>query len=617
MKKVYSLVGVLGFAMTVTAQYAPNSIPSSKSKESFGFSKKVSAKPTAKAEGDIAWQDDFSIPSNWTIANEGAGGSPPHSAGDWAIVTALTPGLAGQAAGAGFPAGMNSVSGGNFALIDSDGAGPSATQNATITTANDIDLSALGNAALYLRFTEIYRHFQETFYVEVSNDGGSSYMVFQVNPVSEVPVNTNSADPEYEEVNITPTIAAGTWGSQVRVRFRYNGVYDWFWGIDDVSIVEAFINDVRINTYQVATDSSTTQGLDYYRVPASQTSFPGLTYGAIVSNNGAATQANTALRVTSPALSYDQTGSSVSLTSGQSDSVKISTPMMLSNTVGDYTVNVTTSIGTTDSNPVNNNESFVIRRDAYEYSRDNNIASGGIANVTSQDGLSLKVGNVMEIFNDMDISTMKIRLLNQATAVGQEIFGEIYLFNSGTSTFDFLAETSSYAITNPDLATFVNLPILGGAFTANAGDVLLVVACHNGGANEVGFGLAQPTFEQTVQGFLNDGSGFSLSSPNAVMIRLSDEPLSINETENNISLSVFPNPTNNEATVSFELANASDIVITITDLTGKTVSTLNLGNTAAGKNTVEVNTTAFASGVYTVNFTANNAVSTKKLIVRK
>jgi hypothetical protein len=614
MKKVYLLAGALVTGFAASAQFT-QAVPAKNSREVSFTKKKANPVAAAKAEGDTLWFNDFSTPSDWTISNLGSGGTPPHTAGDWAIVNAMPASLVSQVPTYNFPAAMNSASGGNFALIDSDAQGGTATQNALLTTSTGIDLSGAGNAALYLRFTEIYRHYYDENYVQVSNDGGATWMEFQVNPVSEVPVNTNSADPEIEVVNITAA-SGGAWGSDVRIRFRYVGAWDWFWGIDDVMIVEAWENDVKINNWYQSTEVGT-QELDYYIVNQAQSSFPGLTFGAIVENNGAATQSDIALHVTAPSASYDETGATVAtpLASGDSDSISVDVPLMIPTAVGDYEVTVTTTMGNMDSDASNNVATFSVRRDQWWYSRDDGQLDGAISQVSSQTDAALKIGNVMEIFDPMDISFVQMRLVNQATAVGQQIFSEIWVL--GADDFEFMAETQPYTIQNGDLNNFVTLPLDGGVLSVSAGDVILVVAGHYGGANEVAFGLAQPTFAGTVLGFTANGESFQLTDPNAVMIRVSNHDLAVDENEAQFGVNVFPNPAADETTVSFELPNAADVTVTVTDLSGKVVYTNTMANTTAGKHNVAINTAELAGGVYAVNFNANNTIVTKKLVVKK
>jgi hypothetical protein len=163
----------------------------------------------------------------------------------------------------------------------------------------------------------------------------------------------------------------------------------------------------------------------------------------------------------------------------------------------------------------------------------------------------------------------------------------------------------------------VNLPISGGPVTLNAGDIVLVTACHFGGTSEVRFAYAQNTYEQSVIGYLADASLFSLTQPNAIMIRLSDDPSgSVAEVENTIGMSVYPNPANNQATVSFAVNNDATASVNVTDLTGKVVYTSALGS-VNGAQKVTVNTESLTNGVYMVNVIVDGTVSTQKLIVRK
>ncbi|MDH4474129.1 MAG: T9SS type A sorting domain-containing protein [Fluviicola sp.] len=625
MKKVYLLAGALAAGFAVNAQYNNASVAAKNNRNLPGYANKKGPS-VEKAEGDVLYTNTFSTPSDWVFSNAGAAGVPPHTAGDWAIVNAMPAGLTSQIPTYGFPGAMLSNSGGNFALVNSDAAGASATQNAYLTTAAGIDLAALlttngsaANAPMYLEFTEIYRHFLEEFYVSISNDGGTTWVEFQVNPEAEVPVNTNSGNPEEEVVNITSVIGGGNWGSDVRIRFRYQGAYDWFWGVDDVKLVEAWDNDVKVTNFYQATDVTTTNGFDYFIINQSQTSFPGATFGAEILNNGTLAQAGVALNANAPSASaYNQTGTAVALPFAATDSISVTVPMMIPAAVGDYPVTLTTQLtGVTDSELTNNTKVMTIRRDQWLYGRDDNNRTGAISQVTSQTDAALSIGNVMDIFDPMDITIISARLINQAAAEGQEIYGQVYLYDVPTDDWVILAETDPHAIVASDLDNFVNMPLIGGAVTVNAGDLLLVVAGHYGGTNEVAFGLAQPCEEQSVIGFTADGQSFALTTPNAVMVRISDQPLSVDENTADFSVNVFPNPAVNEATVSFELTNTSDVTLTVTDLAGKVVYTNNLGNTTAGKHNVEINTAVLAGGIYAVNFSANNSVVTKKLVVKK
>lgn len=618
MKKVY--LGLFSIALTSLASAQVNhSIVSIKQSRSDNF--KATAKPvtpTTKAGGDILWVNNFTTAADWTMGTNPTG-TPPHTAGPWNIVNVMPASLVSQAPTYGFPTTMASTSGGNFAIINSDDAGAAATQNAWIQNTANIaladSLTANGSpltTAIYLKFTEIYRHFQDKNFVQISNDGGTTWTTIAVNPVSEVPVNTNSANPEIEVVNITAVIGAGNWTNNVKVRFLYNGNYDWFWAIDDVQLVEAYANDAKFTNVYQATDITTTQALDYYRVPVSQTSFPGITFGAKVLNNGGASQANVTLKATGP--SYNQTSAASMIAVGAVDSLEITTPFMIPAVAGSSTINLTTDLGVTDGDPSNNQATMTLVRDPYLYGRDDNTITGSIAQVSSQDGLELKIGNVMEIFDDMTLTGIQVRLLNQTTAVGQEINCTIELFDAVTSEFVYLGETQYHAITTPELSTFITIPMDPGAgnLQLNAGDVILVMAHHLGGVNEVAFGYAQPTEEGTVLGYAANGDRFQLTTPNAIMIRLSeDNSLSVSENTSNVDVNVYPNPVVGEATIEVNGAVAS--TITVVDLAGKVVYTT---NATEGTSKVSFSTANFSAGVYTVTVATSAGTVTKKMVVK-
>ena len=610
MKKIYLLAGALvgGFALNAQVAITQSVAAQNDRNDVRPVTKKVQS--TQKVEGQEWWANGFDQLSDWNQTT-GTG----HQSGDWAIVNALPSNITSQQAGYQWPAAFSNSSG-NFALINSDAAGDGQSQDAYFEFTGNIDLSGAGNAPMYLTFSEYYRHYYDQNYVEVSNDGGLNWTTFQVNPESEVPVNTNCVPNEVETVNITPAKGPGPWTNQVKIRFHYIGTWDWFWGVDDVKIVEAWNNDMKVTNWYQATDVATTWGVDYYHIPASQSSFPGLTFGAKANNNGGANQAAVTLNATATG-GYTGTSAAVAIAATATDTLSISTPYIPTG-LGTKTINLTTGIGAgTDANLANNQTSMDVFVTNYEYSRDNNVQSGSISNVSSQPGQALEIGNEMQIFDNMTVSNIKLRLATQAAgAVGSEYLAKIYLLDQAAGEYNYLAETNISTIANTT-AGWVNLPISGGSVTLNAGDIVLVTACHFGGTSEVRFAYAQNTYEQSVIGYLADASLFSLTQPNAIMIRLSDDPSgSVAEVENTIGMSVYPNPANNQATVSFAVNNDATASVNVTDLAGKVVYTSALGS-VNGAQKVTVNTESLTNGVYMVNVIVDGTVSTQKLIVRK
>jgi len=88
-------------------------------------------------------------------------------------------------------------------------------------------------------------------------------------------------------------------------------------------------------------------------------------------------------------------------------------------------------------------------------------------------------------------------------------------------------------------------------------------------------------------------------------------------TINNVAAgSVYPNPTNGNATLSFELNAADNITVKILNLAGQVVQTVELGNQTAGFNTTTLETAGLTAGAYFVNIAGQQGTSTIKLIVK-
>ena len=76
-----------------------------------------------------------------------------------------------------------------------------------------------------------------------------------------------------------------------------------------------------------------------------------------------------------------------------------------------------------------------------------------------------------------------------------------------------------------------------------------------------------------------------------------------------------PNPFNGTSEVHYQLGNASDVVFTVYDITGRVVIETQLGKMDAGMHTVSMNAAEFTKGVYFYNIKANGASFSKKMTI--
>ena len=89
--------------------------------------------------------------------------------------------------------------------------------------------------------------------------------------------------------------------------------------------------------------------------------------------------------------------------------------------------------------------------------------------------------------------------------------------------------------------------------------------------------------------------------------------LAVKNVETIKSVTASPNPANDVVSIAFNLANATDVSVTLTNMLGQTVATEIRNNTVNGK--VEFNTSSLADGVYIYSFNANGERSTGRVVV--
>lgn len=624
MKKSYlSLLCLLSISVS-NAQRVENTISLPLTKNTFSVANKVKHTTySQKAEGDMLWSDNFNTASDWVHVSGTGHVDGPGATGRWSVVNAVPTSLVTQATSYGFPTAMNSTSGGNFAFINSDAAGTTGIQNAFFECQTVIDLSNTApGTAISIEFDNIFRHYQEQFWLEVSNDNGSTWTPFQINASTDV--NVNSLDPEHELVNITSANLAGS--ATVKIRFRYVGTYDWFWGIDDIVISETWMNDGAMISSVMYTDTATTQGADYYMIPTSQANFPGHVFRTVALNNGFATQANFRSRATCTAAGYDELSDlgmiyDNAFPASATDTFDITVPFNPT-TAGTYDVMVSTDLGTTDSYTDNDTTSFRgIVYGGTDYARDNGIMESTLTRFADDAIQIAGWANYMNIFDTYSVGSVKTYIPSSQPSgfTGDFVHASIdrYAGNDAWENDVFISE--SIDINSSHFGQWLTLSSDGVNVELTPGLYRVVFYRTQNGDNTLRLATAQPCPEGTVIAILTDGEVNGLADPNAIMMRLSTENTSgINENSLNLGLNVYPNPANAQANVSFTINNApSDVVITLTDITGKVAYTNNLGKVNIGGHETTINTDSLSNGVYMVNVTVDGVTNTQKLIIRK
>ena len=92
--------------------------------------------------------------------------------------------------------------------------------------------------------------------------------------------------------------------------------------------------------------------------------------------------------------------------------------------------------------------------------------------------------------------------------------------------------------------------------------------------------------------------------------------LGVSENGSNVGFTLYPNPANQTATLSYHLNNVSTTKVELVDLLGKQIMMLDNKTQAAGDYSIELSKGAYHinSGIYFVKLTVDNSVITKKII---
>ena len=79
---------------------------------------------------------------------------------------------------------------------------------------------------------------------------------------------------------------------------------------------------------------------------------------------------------------------------------------------------------------------------------------------------------------------------------------------------------------------------------------------------------------------------------------------------------LYPNPTEGSTTLSYENVSATNMEITLTDLSGRTVNRWKPNNRSGGLQTMQIETEDLAKGLYLINIKSAQNSATLKLVVR-
>jgi len=126
------------------------------------------------------------------------------------------------------------------------------------------------------------------------------------------------------------------------------------------------------------------------------------------------------------------------------------------------------------------------------------------------------------------------------------------------------------------------------------------------------------TFDADVMNLhINDGSVYSWNVSTISQYQYNDSSLNVKELLANVNLweaNIYPNPTNNEIHLCFNLIKEDDITIALFDIKGKQLINIQMGKQSAGEKIEVLDLSGFPSGIFFCHIIAQNNVITKKII---
>lgn len=406
-------------------------------------------------------------------------------------------------------------------------------------------------------------------------------------------------------------------GEDVMFAFHYVGMDGAPFFVDNVIIEDIPANDLAALK---GWSGDIIEAFDYYMTPLAQ-AIP-MEVGVVVRNQGATAQAAASIgvEIMRGATSVYTGSAPMDLDPNETDTLWVETGYTPT-AVGVYTV-----IFTVPTDEFGGNDEVVVdfevsdniyaqdhpSESAFRFDQDDVVSMGNIFQIhenTTLYGVDIEFeeGTTVDLFTQVNV----LQLPASGSVQGPEVIqiGGFDGYNVPASVIG-TGNYTSIMLENPVLLEAGTSYIIEIRKLDAGADRLFVGGSNEGDDDNSTVNFGPFGVDDVIERFI--GWGF------APAVRMNfDETLKIDEQEANaFGLNVYPNPASSNVNVAFNLNNESDVNVTVTDLTGKVIAVNNLGTQTAGAHKVNLDTQAFAKGVYVVKFSANNVVSTQRLVIR-
>ena len=459
--------------------------------------------------------------------------------------------------------------------------------------------------------------------VKVSTNGGTSWStIWTEDSAGEFSSFT------YQKAAIMLTDYATA--TNLKVAFQYQGVDGAAIYLDDITVGD--LTPHRLDFQEIwsgfVTFDPPYEWSGYTQIPLGQ-SLPA-SFAADIKNTGSQIQNNVKLTVkeltTNTSLSSTNTPS-ISIAFQQHDTAEVNSVVTIANQ-GNYKFVMLASSDSVPGISYRDTAIVVVNSDVQGlYSRDNNNFDGWRTwnGATSGNVDTYQIGNIYEFTSNTNALSISC-VIASGTTVGAKT--KAYLYEGWTR--NLIAESDYHIVTANDINNTettnpveLNLPFTNGLIPQLKKDsVYLAAIWAEGGSDSLWLAIGstnqQPDYCMYI--FDTDNKWYYYSKGNSPsMVRLhTSTATGINE-NNNTPFTLFqnmPNPANETTKISYQLNKKCDVTLSITDLTGRQVLTINKGNQNEGYFSEEINVSKLSAGTYFYTLKAGENMKTRKLIVR-
>ncbi len=508
-------------------------------------------------------------------------------------------------------------------------------------------------------FEHFYARFNDQIFLEVSIDGGTTWVEYELYP--DLVNNDFAGAGANENPVLSSTVISSVAANQsdVIIAFRFFSTEGcaYSWQIDDIEVTNVDPTpffDMRVNSNFFAIPAS-------ILTPGSQIDPVGIGFLCDVENVGQMDASGVNLNINISSATggtlHNQDMDYGTVAAGELDENRIFPeryiPPSEPNVV--YDAAYTISMDSTDLVPVNNQIAFQFAVSDSVFSKEFNLTTFGGPPGTDVTPWTLANHYYVPNGDDYTCTSIVFSVGNSAETAGGLV--NVYLYEwedinddgeaqsgerDGTIGGEIVAN-ASYIIQSGDediqlvLENWNASPDYQIRLKDDTHYILSVEASPPAGATETILLAGTGVWDYTAMTFLNDslnteryGSFWNTSEIGtnadltqvifAPRIRMHVNPEVIVATDNQLPaeniVNIFPNPVREELNLELDFVETfDDVIIKITDMAGKEIHVRNLSN--IDQQITQINTSDFVQGAYTLQVITPNGVRTKRFVVAK